>query len=156
MKLIITTLLLLCCSQITLAKEAINTLGKGGSFFSGPKATGIAILGYDTVAYFKENKAVQGADQFQTEWSGATWKFSNKENLEVFKASPEKYAPQYGGYCAYGVAKGSLVKIEPDQFSIVDGKLYLNYDSGVQKKWSEDKQGYIKTADQKISELLKN
>lgn len=133
------------------AEPPINTLKN--SFFGG--RTGVAINGYDTVAYFTDNKPVPGRDEFATDWKGAKWKFASQANLERFKADPEKYAPQYGGYCAYGVAQGQLVKVEPDQFTVRDGKLYLNYDAGVQKKWLEDPAGYIKTANGRFDELLK-
>jgi hypothetical protein len=72
-----------------------------------------------------------------------------------FKANPEKYAPQYGGYCAYGVTQGYLVKVDPEQFSVIDGKLYLNYDADVQAKWKKDTAGYITSANAKFPALLK-
>jgi YHS domain-containing protein len=133
------------------AEPPINTLKN--SIFGG--RTGVAINGYDTVAYFTDNKPVPGRDEFTTDWKGAKWKFASQANLDRFKADPEKYAPQYGGYCAYGVAQGSLVKVEPEQFTVRDGKLYLNYDAGVQKKWLEDPEGFIKTANGRFNELLK-
>jgi YHS domain-containing protein len=134
------------------AEPAINTL-KNSSFFA--NRTDTAINGYDTVAYFTVGKPVPGQDAFVTEWMGAKWKFASQANLDLFKAGPEKYAPQYGGYCAYGVTQGYLVKVEPEQFTIRDGKLYLNYDAGVQKKWAADPAGYIKDADGKFQSLLK-
>lgn len=115
---------------------------------------GKGAAGHDVVAYFTMGKPVKGSAEFATEWKGATWEFSSAENLEKFKASPEAYAPQYGGYCAYGVAKGSLVKGEPDQWKIVDGKLYLNYSAGVQKSWAKDISGNISTADKNWPKLL--
>jgi YHS domain-containing protein len=133
-------------------KPPINTLKPG---VIGASATGTAILGYDSVAYFTENKPVPGLDAYTYSWMGAKWKFSSQKNLDLFKATPEKYAPQYGGYCAYGVAKDNLVKIDPAAFSVIDGKLYLNYDKGVQKKWAADTTGYIKAADAKFAGLLK-
>lgn len=129
----------------------INTLS--GGFFD--TKTGIAIRGYDPVAYFNQNKPVKGADTFVYEWQGAKWKFASQANLDAFKANPAKYAPQYGGYCAYGVAKGNLVSIEPDKFTIIDGKLYLNYDADVQSKWLKDPAGFIRKADSQFSGLLK-
>ena len=84
---------------------------------------GAAIQGYDPVAYFTEGKPVKGEGQHAYQWKGATWRFSSAANLERFAATPEKYAPQYGGYCAYGVASGYAVKTEPDAWSIVGGKL---------------------------------
>ncbi|HEU5293900.1 MAG TPA: YHS domain-containing (seleno)protein [Burkholderiaceae bacterium] len=132
------------------AQPPINTLKN--SVFGGH--TDAAINGYDTVAYFTVGKPVMGKDAFAHEWMGAKWKFASQANLDLFKANPEKYAPQYGGYCAYGVAQGYLVKVEPDQFTVRDGKLYLNYDADVQAKWRMDPAGYIKTADALFPTLL--
>lgn len=134
------------------AEPPINTL-RNSSLFS--TRTDTAINGYDTVAYFTVGKPVKGLDSFVTDWMGAKWKFASQANLELFKASPEKYAPQYGGYCAYGVTQGYLVKVDPDQFTVRDGKLYLNYDAGVQAKWAQDTAGFIKEADSKFPALLK-
>jgi YHS domain-containing protein len=133
------------------AEPPINTLKAG--FFGGRSDT--AILGYDPVAYFTVGKPVKGTDAHVVDWMGAKWKFASQAHLDLFKASPEKYAPQYGGYCAYGVAQDYLVSIEPDKFKVLDGKLYLNYDADVQAKWIKDPQGYIKTADSKFQALLR-
>lgn len=145
-------LLILVTSTAAFAAPAINTLEKSGLF--GYKPSGVAIHGYDTVAYFTDGKPVEGSDQFTTEWKDATWKFSSQEHLDLFTQDPEKYAPQYGGYCAYGVAQDSLVKIEVDNWTIVDGKLYLNYDDKLQGKWEEDIPKFIQEADEKFSNLL--
>jgi YHS domain-containing protein len=133
------------------AEPAINTLKN--SFFA--SRTDTAINGYDTVAYFTVGKPVKGLDSLIYEWMGAKWKFSTQANLDLFRANPDKYAPQYGGYCAYGVAQDSLVKVEPDQFTVRDGKLYLNYDAEVQTKWKKDPEGFIRAADAKFQSLLK-
>jgi len=133
------------------AEPPVNTLRN--SFFGG--RTDTAINGYDPVAYFTVGKPVKGLDSLVTEWMGAKWKFSSAAHLALFKADPEKYAPQYGGYCAYGVTQGYLVKVEPEQFTVRDGKLYLNYDAEVQAKWARDPAGYIKDADDKFPALLK-
>lgn len=133
------------------AEPPINTLKN--SFFGG--RTDTAINGYDTVAYFTLGKPVKGQDTLVHDWMGAKWKFSSQAHLDLFKANPEKYAPQYGGYCAYGVAQDNLVKVEPDQFTVRDGKLYLNYDADVQRTWLKDPAGFIKTADAKFQALLK-
>jgi YHS domain-containing protein len=106
-----------------------------------------AIRGYDPVAYFTEGRPVKGSAEFTHRWNGATWRFASAENRDRFAQAPEKYAPQYGGYCAFGVASGYAVKIEPDAWSVVDGKLYLNYDKSVQAKWQADVPGYIRKAD---------
>jgi len=137
------------------AATRINTLDKEG-LFGKYKETGIAIRGYDTVAYFTQSKPVKGVEEFNVEWSGAKWLFSSAEHAELFRSDPEKYAPQYGGYCAFGVAEDYLVKIEADQWEIVDGKLYLNYDKKVQKRWLKDIPGYITKADGKFEQLLKD
>src|SRR5271165_7034115 len=84
-----------------------------------------AIRGYDPVAYFKENKAVKGDKKFSFSWNAADWYFSNQKNLELFKTDPEMYAPQYGGYCAYGLADGHKAPTDPQAWTITDGKLYL-------------------------------
>ena len=108
-----------------------------------------AIHGYDAVAYFKESKPVKGTKEFSLDWNNATWYFSNKENMESFKKAPEKYAPQYGGYCAYGTSEGHKAPTEPDAWAIVNGKLYFNYNKDVQTMWLKDKEERIKTADKK-------
>ena len=133
------------------AEPPINTLKN--SLFGGKGDS--AINGYDTVAYFTQGQAVKGQDANTYEWMGAKWKFASVANLDLFKSSPQKYAPQYGGYCAYGVTQDALVKVEPEQFTVRDGKLYLNYDAEVQTKWLKDPAGYIKTADAKFAALLK-
>jgi hypothetical protein len=129
------------------AQPPINTLNTGRAQ--------TAINGYDTVAYFTAKKAVKGLDILSHDWNGATWKFASAEHLALFKANPDKYAPQYGGYCAYGVAQGYLVKVDPKQFTVRDDKLYLNYDASVQARWSRDISGYVSSADQKFPQLLR-
>jgi YHS domain-containing protein len=138
-------------STSALAAPPVNTLT--GGLFGGRGDT--AILGYDSVAYFTDGKPVKGQDAFVFDWQGAKWKFASQSHLDLFKVAPEKYAPQYGGYCAYGVSQDRLVSIEPDKFRIVDGKLYLNYDADVQATWVKDIPGYIRLADAKFQSLLK-
>ena len=106
-----------------------------------------AIHGYDPVAYFKESKPVKGDKKYSLSWNSATWYFASQQNLDAFKADPGKYAPQYGGYCAYGLANGHKATTEPDAWLISDGKLYLNYDKDVQVKWQKKQTEYIQTAD---------
>jgi YHS domain-containing protein len=137
------------------AAPKINTFGTGGGYFSDPPRTGIAIRGYDAVGYFTDGKPLPGKPEFTAEYQGAKWQFASQDHLDKFKADPARYAPQYGGYCAYGVANGNLVKIEPEQWSIIDGKLYLNYDADVSRKWKKDPAGYNQQADAKFEELLK-
>lgn len=113
-----------------------------------------AIRGYDPVAYFTEDKAVEGSDEFTFEYNQATWLFSSKQNLDLFKADPTKYAPQYGGYCAYAVSQGSTASIKPELFTIVDGKLYLNYSDSINKKWRANKDNFIIGGDKNWPQLL--
>lgn len=98
---------------------------------------GVAVKGYDVVAYFTQSKPVKGSASFTSRWMGATWWFASAEDRDQFAASPEKYAPQYGGYCAYGVSRGHAVSIDPEAWTVVEGKLFLNYSKGVQKDWSQ-------------------
>jgi YHS domain-containing protein len=108
---------------------------------------GLAIRGYDPVAYHQQSAPVKGSSQFSYQWQGATWLFANAEDRDRFRVEPERYAPQYGGYCAYAVSKGRTASIDPGAWRIVDGKLYLNYSKGVQKKWEQDVPGNIVKAD---------
>ena len=133
------------------AAPPVNTLKN--SLFGG--RTDTAINGYDAVAYFTEGKPVKGQDAFTFTWMDAKWKFASQANLDRFKADPARYAPQYGGYCAFGVAKGDLVKVEPEQFTVRNGKLYLNYDADIQQQWRQDPERFIRDADAKFNELLK-
>ena len=116
--------------------------------------SGYAIRGYDTVAYFTENKPVKGLKQFQAEYKGAKWLFSSQENLDLFQQNPEKYAPQYGGYCSYAVANNTTASIKPEFFTIHNGKLYLNYNKTVNNRWLDDKEEYISDANENWPHLL--
>lgn len=94
-----------------------------------------AIEGYDCVAYFTEQKAKHGVSKFFYKWNDATWYFSSEENLNLFKGAPEKYAPQFGGYCSFAVSTGFAAKIDPTAFAIIDNKLYLYNDQTFKEKW---------------------
>ncbi|MEM1277371.1 MAG: YHS domain-containing (seleno)protein [Pseudomonadota bacterium] len=115
---------------------------------------GTAIDGTDPVAYFTEGKPVEGSSDHVMEWNGATWYFSNAENLATFAANPEKYAPQYGGYCAWAVSQGYTASTDPEAWSIVDGKLYLNYNKSVQERWEQNIPEHIAKGDQNWPEVL--
>jgi YHS domain-containing protein len=116
---------------------------------------GLAIDGYDPIAYFMERKPVKGSPEFRTEFQGATFQFASADHRDRFAADPEKFAPQYGGYCAYGTAKGYKAKIAPEAFTVVQGKLYLNYSEAVQTRWLSDIPGYIQKADANWPEVQK-
>jgi YHS domain-containing protein len=106
-----------------------------------------AIQGYDPVAFFKESKPVMGSKDLHYSWNDASWYFSTQENLDLFKANPETYAPQYGGYCAYGTASGHKATTQPETWTIVNNKLYFNYNTNVQKLWNKNQKGLIDQAD---------
>jgi YHS domain-containing protein len=106
-----------------------------------------AIRGYDPVAYFKEAKPVKGSDEYSFKWKDANWFFSSKENLDSFSLNPEKYAPQYGGYCAYGLSEGHKAPTDPNAWTIVDGKLYFNYSLKVKELWIKNPTERIEKAD---------
>lgn len=108
---------------------------------------GAAIGGTDPVAYFTEGKPVAGSDAYTAQHDGVTWKFASAENRDLFTANPAKYAPQYGGYCAFGAAMGFKVPVVPEAWKIVDGKLYLNNSLKVQERFNEDVPGHIRNAD---------
>jgi YHS domain-containing protein len=106
-----------------------------------------AIRGYDPVAYFTDGKPVKGSDDFTFEWNGATFKFASSANLAEFRADPEKYAPRYGGYCAYAVSEGYTASTVPEAWTIHEGRLYLNYSLGVRERWKKDIPGRTTAAD---------
>lgn len=124
----------------TAAAHATSPVNK--TFFGG-----VAIEGYDPVAYFTDGRPVEGSKQFTHEWGGATWRFASAEHRDAFAAEPEKYAPRYGGYCAWAVANGYTASIDPEAWTIHEGRLYLNYDKEIQAKWSLDIPGNVAKGD---------
>ncbi len=132
-------MVLLCLSTTTAlaAKSAVNT-GLIGD---------LAVQGADVVAYFTQGRHVEGLKEFSLRQNGAVWRFSSAEHLRLFSGAPEKYVPRYGGYCAYAVAKGSTASIDPKAWSIVEGRLYLNYSLSVRETWLKDTRGHIEQAD---------
>ena len=116
---------------------------------------GVALQGYDPVAYFESNKAVQGDSEINTKHNRALYFFSSEKNKALFLKTPEKYAPQYGGFCAYGVSENHLSPADPQAFTIVDNKLYLNYNLEVRKMWAKDRETCIKKANDNWTNLNK-
>lgn len=106
----------------------------------------IAVGGFDTVSYFS-GAPVEGTADFTTTYKGATFQFASQKNLDTFLANPDQYAPQYGGHCAWGAANAAAYPGDPKVYAIVDGKLYLNYNTEVQEGWNKDQSGFISTAD---------
>ena len=98
----------------------------------------VALGGYDTVAYFTQNKAAKGKAEFSAEYLGKTWHCAGAKHRDLFKASPAKYAPQYGGYCAWAVSQGYTASTVPEAWKVVDGKLYLNFSRRIQRRWERD------------------
>lgn len=118
------------------AAEPVNTNGSP-----------LALGGYDVVAYFTEGKPVAGQAAHETHWNGARWRFASAEHRERFLREPERFAPRYGGYCAYAVSRGYTAPVAPEAWRIVDGKLYLNYSKDVQTLWEREIPANIKKAD---------
>lgn len=141
---LLATLLLLLASTTALAVDEINT-----TFFGN-----LAIKGFDAVAYFTEQRAVEGSKQFEMSWRGANWRFSSEENLAAFREEPERFAPQYGGYCAWAVSQNDTAGIDPTQFTVHNGKLYLNYNEKISNRWLADKEAFIADADRYWPQLL--
>ncbi len=110
--------------------------------------------GYDVVAYFKQGKAVPGSATFSTVYKDATWHFASDEDRQAFLKNPAVYAPQYGGYCAWAVSQNYTAAGDPEVWRIVNGKLYLNYDRGVQAKWNADLAANIAAGDRNWPAVL--
>ncbi len=120
---------------------------------------GLAIQGYDPVAYFSDGKAIEGKQDISYEVSGVVYRFVTTKHKEMFVANPEKYEPKYGGWCAYAMgASGKKVEIDPETFKILDGKLYLFYNAyfnNTLKKWNEDEKKLHDKADTNWNKLIK-
>lgn len=110
-------------------------------------SNGKAIRGFDPVAFFTESKAIKGIDSFNYTWNGATWIFSSEKNLNNFKLNPDKYAPQFGGYCAYGTAGNHKAPTQTDTWTVINNKLYFNYNQSVKQKWYNQQDSLIKLAE---------
>ena len=109
---------------------------------------GLGAKGYDVVNYFTEGKAIQGSDKHEAVYGGVTWRFANKQHRDMFEADPEKYAPQYGGFCSWGAANGKLFDVDPaNGWTIVDGKLYLNFNADLNKTFTKEAAKFIPKAD---------
>lgn len=117
------------------------------------KGAGIAIHGFDPVAYFSEKKPVQGSAVHSLVHEGATYRFSTAGNMKTFKANPAKYLPAYGGYCAFGVSVGAKFDGDPRYWKIVDGRLYLNLNADIQQNWFKDIPGNIKKAEKNWTKI---
>ncbi|MEX0963862.1 MAG: YHS domain-containing (seleno)protein [Pseudohongiellaceae bacterium] len=144
MQKLMAVLILLTVGSSALAVDEINT-----TFFGN-----LAIEGYDAVAYCTEQRAVKGSKEFETSWKDANWHFSSAANLDAFRENPERYAPEYGGYCAWAVSQNDTAAIDPTQFTVHNGKLYLNYNKKISARWLADKDALIVDADRYWPQLL--
>lgn len=108
---------------------------------------GFGVSGYDPVAYFTDGVPTRGSDQFIAEHASVTYKFASAEHRDLFLAEPDKYLPQYGGHCAYAAAKGALASTDPEAFTVLNGKLYLNFSQDIRRRWQPRATEFIKTAD---------
>jgi len=129
---------------LTLFGLAFAPLALAGPDHSiGVDENGVILSGYDTVAYFTQNKAVKGSAEITASYKGAIYRFASSQNRDLFVKDPAKYAPQYGGWCAYGVALGKKFNVDGKAFAVLDGKLYMNLDRSIQKKWDKDRAKFI-------------
>lgn len=152
---ILTNSLVIIIISLTVIMAGCNTFNKDKSLSEKPSLTtqsnsenktngvffeekGVAIKGTDPVAYFIAQQAVKGNSQFSYQWGNTTWWFTNAKNRDLFIENPEKYAPQYGGFCAWAVSNNYTASIDPEAWTIVEGKLYLNYNKNIQKKWTKN------------------
>ena len=140
--------LALAVLAVPAASAAIDPVYSSGLFDS------VAISGADPVAYFTDGRHVPGSADFEAEWNGATWRFASAAHRDAFRSEPERYAPQYGGYCAFAVAHGRTARIDPEAWSVVDGKLYLNYSPSIQATWQAKRAEFISRADERWPGLL--
>jgi len=115
---------------------------------------GLAIQGYDPVAFFTQNRPVKGLPEFESQYHGARYLFASADDKAAFDANPAKYEPQFGGFCAYGVSKGKTVPVKIEAFQIVNGRLLMQYDLEVKKEFNKDAQGNLQKADQNWPDIV--
>ena len=109
-------------------------------------ANGVILAGHDAVAYFKQGKPVEGSAKYTATYNDAIYRFSNKDNRDAFNEDPARYAPQYGGFCAYGMTFGKKFEIDGKAFEIVEGKLYVNKNRSVYEAWKKDVPTHLQQA----------
>lgn len=147
------TALVLAASGLLAAGPLPALAGSGKSHALNTDADGVMLHGYDPVAYFTQDTAVPGSDEFTAQHDGATYRFSSAEHRDMFQTNPAKYMPAYGGHCAMGAAMGLKLDIDPQLFRVVDGKLYLNVHEQAQSRWQSDVPGHIAAADAKWTNI---
>lgn len=139
--LVLLSILSTACHQVPDAQQSVHAENQ------------IAIQGYDVVGYFTQGKALRGDSSYTYAWNGVMWRFISDAHRQLFSADPQKYAPQYGGWCAYGASKGYKARTDPMAWTITDGKLYLNYSTEVRTTWLKDAESRIKKANMYWSSL---
>jgi len=135
--LLVALLFMTTLSTIATAKDLLNLDGNG-----------VAIQGYDPVAFFTDNRPVEGNPKLQSEYHGAKYYFASSEHKGAFDQEPAKYEPQFGGYCAYGASRGNKAPVKIEAWQIVNGRLLMQYDLDIKGKFNQDQQGNLKKADQ--------
>ena len=133
-----------------------NVGAKAASEINSSFLGNVAIEGTDPVAYFTDKKAVKGSSDFTHSLKGAKWRFKNKANRDAFAVNPEKYVPQFGGYCSWAVSRGYTAPIDPEAWNIYKGKLYLNFSKGVRSEWAQDIPENISKAEKNWPKVLEN
>lgn len=154
MKTMLRRLQFLAISAAALATFVFTSLSAAaaGAVFND---SGLAIRGYDPVAYFTQQQAVPGKSGITYEWQGVTWQFASAANRQQFIAKPERYAPQYGGYCAYAASSNAIAPTDPQAWSVHNDKLYLNFSTSVRTRWKQDIPGHVERADNNWPGLMK-
>lgn len=142
-KLLFALLILAALPTVAAAKDLLNLDGSG-----------VAIQGYDPVAFFTDNRPVKGNPQFQSDYHGAKYYFASAEHKTAFDQEPNKYEPQFGGYCAYGASRGNKAPVKIEAWQIVNGRLLMQYDLDVKSDFNKDQQGNLRKADQNWPGLI--
>jgi len=132
---------------------AVSTIA-GAKDLQNLDSNGVAIQGYDPVAFFTDNRPVKGNPQFQSDYHGAKYYFTSAEHKAAFDEKPAKYEPQFGGYCAYGASRGHKAPVKIEAWQIVDGRLLMQYDLDVKNDFNKDQQGNLRKADQNWPGLI--
>lgn len=140
-------------SVFAVSTLALSSLAFAADIDMSADANDVAISGYDTVSYFTDSKPLHGSSQYTATYKNAIYQFSSAENRDTFRANPEYYAPQYGGFCAMGVALEKKLTVDPTAWKIVENKLYLNLNKAVQKKWLSDVPGNLETSEHNWPEI---
>ena len=136
----------LVAAALSGSASAIAVKNTGGEYNT--LYAGLGAKGYDVVAYFKDGKPAQGSERYTASYGGVKWQFATRENRDTFEADPSRYAPQYGGFCSWGVSQGRLFDVDPvNGWKIVDGKLYLNFNADINGTFANDAHGFIAKAE---------